>query len=100
MKIALAVLSLLALGACELDAATEVPPLAITSPEKTSMKDDLGKENPKWKFVAGQWTRRPSGGRQVLATGVRPGNESGRGAKVLESSFLVSPPDPLPDRPV
>jgi hypothetical protein len=67
MKIALAVLSLLALGACELDAATEVPRLAITSPEKTSMKDDLGKENPKWKFVAGQWTRRPSGGRSVLA---------------------------------
>ena len=31
------------------------------------MKDDLGKENPKWKFVAGQWTRRPSGGRPVLA---------------------------------
>ena len=36
MKIALAVLSLLALGACELDAATDVPRLAITSPEKTS----------------------------------------------------------------
>ncbi len=67
MKIALAVLSLLALGACELDAATDVPRLAITSPEKTSAKDDLGKENPKWKFVAGQWTHRPSGGRQVLA---------------------------------
>ena len=31
------------------------------------MKDDLGKENPKWKFVAGRWTYRPSGGRQVLA---------------------------------
>ena len=67
MKIALAVLSLLALGAGELAAAADVPRLAITSPEKTSMKDDLGKENPKWKFVAGQWTRRPSGGRPVLA---------------------------------
>jgi hypothetical protein len=67
MKIALAVLSLLALGAGDLGAATDVPRLAITSPEKTSMKDDLGKENPKWKFVAGQWTRRPSGGRPVLA---------------------------------
>ncbi len=31
------------------------------------MKDDLDKENPKWKFVAGQWVRRASGGRQVLA---------------------------------
>ena len=70
MKIALAVLSLLALGACELDVATDVPRLAITSPEKTSMKDDLGRENPKWKFVAGHWTRRPSGGRQVLAQDV------------------------------
>ena len=72
MKSALAVLVLLAVSAraCGIDAATDVPRLAITSPEKTSMKDDLGKENPKWKFVAGHWTRRPSGGRQVLAQDV------------------------------
>ena len=31
------------------------------------MKEDLGKQNPKWKFVSGQWVRRASGGRQVLA---------------------------------
>ncbi len=31
------------------------------------MKDDLGTDNPRWKFVAGQWGRRASGGRQVLA---------------------------------
>ena len=31
------------------------------------MKYDLGVESPKWKFVAGQWGRRASGGRQVLA---------------------------------
>jgi Domain of Unknown Function (DUF1080) len=49
------------------EAALDVPPIAITAPEKTSMKDDLGKDNPKWKFVTGQWVRRPSGGRQVLA---------------------------------
>jgi hypothetical protein len=67
MKIALAVLLLVAASAYGLGAATDVPRLAITSAEKTSMKDDLGKENPKWKFVAGQWTRRSSGGRQVLA---------------------------------
>jgi len=69
MKSALAVLVLLAVSARAygIEAATDVPRLAITSPEKTSMKDDLGKENPKWKFVAGHWTRRPSGGRQVLA---------------------------------
>src|SRR6476646_7909211 len=67
MKIALAVLLLVAASAYGLSAATDVPRLTITSAEKTSMKDDLGKENPKWKFVAGQWTRRPSGGRQVLA---------------------------------
>src|SRR6267142_7032594 len=67
MKIALAVLLLLAVSAYAIGAATDGPRLAITSPEKTSMKDDLGKENPKWKFVAGHWTRRPSGGRQVLA---------------------------------
>jgi hypothetical protein len=66
MKTALGVLLILA-SAYGIDAAPDVPRLAITSPEKTSMKDDLGKENPKWKFVAGRWTRRPSGGRQVLA---------------------------------
>ena len=67
MKIALAALMLLTLGVCGIEAATDGARLAITSPEKTSMKDDLGKDNPKWKFVAGQWTRRASGGRQVLA---------------------------------
>jgi Domain of Unknown Function (DUF1080) len=66
MKVALAVLSLLALGAYKIDAATDAPRLAITSPERTSMKDDLGTENPKWKFVAGQWIRRSSGDRRVL----------------------------------
>jgi hypothetical protein len=35
--------------------------------ERTSMTYDLGRENPKWKFVAGQWLRRDSGGRRVLA---------------------------------
>src|SRR5215813_2874047 len=50
-------------------AALDVQPIAITALEKISMKDDLGKENPKWKFVAGQWVRRPSSGRQVLADG-------------------------------
>jgi hypothetical protein len=67
MKIALAVLLLLVASTYAIGAATDGPRLAITSPEKTSMKDDLGKENPKWKFVAGKWTYRPSGGRQVLA---------------------------------
>jgi 3-keto-disaccharide hydrolase len=67
MKIAPAVFLLLAASAYEIDGSTDVPRLAITAPEKTSMKDDLGRENPKWKFVAGTWTRRPSGGRQVLA---------------------------------
>jgi len=40
---------------------------AIAAGENTTMKYDLGAENPKWKFVAGQWVRRASGGRQVLA---------------------------------
>jgi Domain of Unknown Function (DUF1080) len=33
----------------------------------TTMKYDLGADNPKWKFVAGHWVRRPSGDRKVLA---------------------------------
>ena len=41
--------------------------LAMAAGEKTTMKYDLGVENSKWKFVTGQWVRRASGGRQVLA---------------------------------
>jgi hypothetical protein len=41
--------------------------LGARAEEKTPMKYDLGVENPKWKFLAGQWGRRASGGRQVLA---------------------------------
>src|SRR5262245_43341229 len=33
----------------------------------TTMKYDLGADNPKWKFAAGQWVRRASGDRRVLA---------------------------------
>jgi len=40
---------------------------AMAAEEKTSVKYDLGLENPKWRFVAGQWVRRASSGRQVLA---------------------------------
>src|SRR5262245_12116872 len=40
---------------------------AFAAGEKTTMKYDLGAENPQWKFVTGQWVRRASDGRQVLA---------------------------------
>jgi len=40
---------------------------AMAAEERASMKYDLGLENPKWKFAAGLWVRRASGGRQVLA---------------------------------
>jgi len=67
MKTALAVLVLLVGSAHGVGAAPEIQRIAITSPERTEMKDDLTKENPNWKFVAGKWTYRSSGGRQVLA---------------------------------
>jgi hypothetical protein len=41
--------------------------MALAAGETTTMKYDLGSDNAKWKFVAGQWVRRASGGRQVLA---------------------------------
>jgi hypothetical protein len=44
-----------------------VTTFAMAAGEKITVKYDLGAENPKWKFVAGQWVRRASGGRQVLA---------------------------------
>ena len=40
---------------------------AMAAGEKITMTYDMGAENPKWKFAAGQWVRRASGGRQVLA---------------------------------
>ena len=40
---------------------------ALAAGENITMKYDLGSDNPKWKFVAGQWVRRASDGRQVLA---------------------------------
>jgi hypothetical protein len=67
MKIALAALLLLAISAAAVAAAPEGPRLAITAPEKISMKEDFGKENPKWKFGAGRWVLRASAGRPVLA---------------------------------
>ena len=41
--------------------------VTVAAEERTSVKYDLGLENPKWKFAAGQWVRRASGGSQVLA---------------------------------
>ena len=67
MKITLAVLSLLAISAAAIAAAPDAPRLTITSPEALTMKEDFGQEHAKWKFFAGRWVRRASGGRQVLA---------------------------------
>ena len=67
MKTAVFILALLAMNGDGIGAAAEISRIAITSPEKVDMKDDLSRENPKWKFVTGKWTYRPSGSRQVLA---------------------------------
>ncbi len=67
MKITLAILSLLATSAAAIGATPDAPPPATTSRETITMKEDLGQENPKWKFATGRWVRRASGGRQVLA---------------------------------
>src|SRR5215471_11065903 len=39
---------------------------AAAAGERTTMTYDLGADNPKWNFVAGQWVRRPSDNRQAL----------------------------------
>ena len=67
MNITLAILSLLAISAAATAAAPDAPRLTITSPEALTMKEDFGRDNAKWKFIAGRWVRRASGGRQVLA---------------------------------
>ena len=67
MRITLAIVSLLVVSAAAIGAAPDAQRLTITSPERLTMKEDLGQENPKWKFASGRWVRRASGGRQVLA---------------------------------
>ncbi len=66
MKIARTVFLVLLLAG-PIAAATDSARLAITSPDRLTSKEDLGSENPRWRFTAGRWVRRPSGGRQVLA---------------------------------
>ena len=65
--LALGVFLLLAMSADGIGAAPDAPRLAITAPERITMKDDLGMANPKWRFIAGRWVRRASGSSQVLA---------------------------------
>src|SRR5438309_6147059 len=67
MKIVPGALLLLGLATYDIGAAADGPRVAATSQEKVSMKEDFGKDNSKWKFVAGQWVRRASSGRPVLA---------------------------------
>jgi Domain of Unknown Function (DUF1080) len=47
--------------------AVVVATFTVAAGETATMKYDLGAENGKWKFVAGQWVRRASGDRKVLA---------------------------------
>src|SRR5262245_42217447 len=67
MKVPIITILLLAMAALPMGTRTEAAGPTAGSPERITMKEDFGKENPKWKFVAGQWSRRASGGRTVLA---------------------------------
>src|SRR5262245_51198980 len=67
MKIARVAILLVVITASAFGAAPATPGTTAAAQEKIMVKDDFGKENPKWKFVAGQWVRRTSGGRPVLA---------------------------------
>ena len=67
MKTARLTALLLAMTASIIGSTPEAAAPPATSQEKLSMKEDFSKDNPKWKFVAGQWVRRTSGGRPVLA---------------------------------
>src|SRR5262245_2416709 len=67
MKVTLVAVLLVVITASAFGAAPAAPGSTAAAQEKITMKDDFAKENPKWKFVAGQWVRRTSGGRPVLA---------------------------------
>jgi hypothetical protein len=41
--------------------------MALAAQEPVVVKDDFEKDNPKWKYAAGTWSRRASGASQVLA---------------------------------
>ena len=65
MKSGLATLALLLLACDGRAPAEDTPRLDVLAQEK--VKDDFEKENSKWKFAAGKWERRKSGGSTVLA---------------------------------
>jgi len=67
MKIMLVAVLLVAITASAFRAAPAAPGSTAASQERITVKDDFAKENARWKFVAGQWVRRTSGGRPVLA---------------------------------
>jgi len=56
VRVTVALLALVLLGA-----------LVSAAAEGITVKEDFSKDNPKWRFVAGKWIRRDSGGRPVLA---------------------------------
>ena len=55
------------LAASVLGAAMAAPGSTAAAEDKIIMRDDFSRQNAKWKFVAGQWVRRTSDGRPVLA---------------------------------
>ena len=67
MKSALLGVLLVPITASVLGAALAAPGSAAAAEDKIIMQDDFSRQNAKWKFVAGQWVRRTSDGRPVLA---------------------------------
>jgi 3-keto-disaccharide hydrolase len=58
---------LVQITASVLGGAMAAPGSTAAAEDTIIMKDDFSRQNAKWKFVAGQWVRRTSEGRPVLA---------------------------------
>ena len=67
MKIALLGVLLVPVTAAVLGGAAAVPGSTVAAQDRVTLKEDFSRENAKWKFVAGQWVRRTSTSRPVLA---------------------------------
>jgi len=67
MKITLLGVLLVPITASVLGGAVAVPDSTVAAQDRVTLKEDFSRENAKWKFVAGQWIRRTSANRPVLA---------------------------------
>lgn len=62
-----AIATVLIVTSCGKDQSVSSNTRKVSVEAQDKMREDFEKDSPRWKFIAGTWTRRASGGSQVLA---------------------------------